>query len=104
MVQLKPLIIEPTEEPKLEDAALKFEEKDTEEKSQPTACEPAMASDAVLPDLGYFHYLSQERTTLLEVFLINDLYSTTDDHKKIESLQQQYQHRIYDWIEIKILK
>ncbi|RRT31697.1 hypothetical protein B296_00055448 [Ensete ventricosum] len=46
---------------------------------------------------GYFHYLSQERTMLFEVFPI-------DDHKKIRSLQQQHQHGIYDWIEIKILK
>ncbi|RRT43624.1 hypothetical protein B296_00018447 [Ensete ventricosum] len=46
---------------------------------------------------GYFHYLSQERTMLFEVLPI-------DDRKKIRSLQQQYQHRIYDWMEIKILK
>ncbi|RWV91440.1 hypothetical protein GW17_00046272 [Ensete ventricosum] len=46
---------------------------------------------------GYFHYFSQERTMLFEVFL-------TDDRKKIRSLQQQYQHGIYDWMEIKILK
>ncbi|RRT39703.1 hypothetical protein B296_00019760, partial [Ensete ventricosum] len=31
--------------------------------------------------LGYFHYLSQERTMLVEIFPI-------DDHKKIRSLQQ----------------
>ncbi|RRT85858.1 hypothetical protein B296_00007580 [Ensete ventricosum] len=52
----------------------------------------------------YFQYLSQERITLLKVFLIDDLRSTTDDHKKIESLQQQYQHGICDWMKIKILK
>ncbi|RWW50301.1 hypothetical protein BHE74_00043457 [Ensete ventricosum] len=46
---------------------------------------------------GYFHYLSQERTMLFEVFPI-------DDRKKIRSLQQQYQHGIYDWMKIKILK
>ncbi|RRT32905.1 hypothetical protein B296_00053540 [Ensete ventricosum] len=47
--------------------------------------------------LGYFHYFSQEKTMLFEVFHI-------DDRKKIMSLQHQYQHGIYDWIEIKILK
>ncbi|RWW58233.1 hypothetical protein BHE74_00034926 [Ensete ventricosum] len=53
---------------------------------------------------GYFHYLSQEWTTLLEVFPINFLRSTADNRKKIGSLQRQYQHEIYDWMEIKILK
>ncbi|RRT36429.1 hypothetical protein B296_00047221 [Ensete ventricosum] len=37
---------------------------------------------------SYFHYLSQERTTLLEVFRIDDLRSTDNDHKKIGSLQR----------------
>ncbi|RWW24023.1 hypothetical protein GW17_00011707 [Ensete ventricosum] len=47
--------------------------------------------------LSYFHYLSQEWTMLFEVFPI-------DDRKKIRSLQQQYQHGIYNWMEIKIRK
>ncbi|RWV95967.1 hypothetical protein BHE74_00036718 [Ensete ventricosum] len=36
---------------------------------------------------GYIHYLSQERNMFLEVFPIDDLYSTVDDCKKIGSLQ-----------------
>ncbi|RZR84355.1 hypothetical protein BHM03_00011178 [Ensete ventricosum] len=39
---------------------------------------------------GYFHDLSQERTTLLGAFPIDDLRSTVDDRKKIEPLQRQY--------------
>ncbi|RWW73567.1 hypothetical protein BHE74_00018553, partial [Ensete ventricosum] len=52
--------------------------------------EPAMASDAVLPDLGYFHYLSQERTTLLEVFLINDLYAAGQRCRKMVTLAVRF--------------
>ncbi|RRT53061.1 hypothetical protein B296_00023635 [Ensete ventricosum] len=35
---------------------------------------------------SYFYYLSQEQTMLLKVFPIDDLCSTTNDRKKIESL------------------
>ncbi|RZS26447.1 hypothetical protein BHM03_00059790 [Ensete ventricosum] len=37
---------------------------------------------------GYFHDLSEERTTLPKVFSIDDLRSTTNDCKKIELLQR----------------
>ncbi|RWW58340.1 hypothetical protein BHE74_00034809 [Ensete ventricosum] len=36
----------------------------------------------------------EKRTTLLEVFPINDLRSTVDDRKKIEPLQRQYRQGI----------
>ncbi|RZS05503.1 hypothetical protein BHM03_00036036 [Ensete ventricosum] len=45
---------------------------------------------------GYFHDLSQERTTLPEVFPVDDLRSTVDNLKKIELLQRQYWHGICD--------
>ncbi|RRT39505.1 hypothetical protein B296_00054918, partial [Ensete ventricosum] len=44
----------------------------------------------------YFHDFSKERTMMLKVFSDNDLWSTAHDHKKIESLQRQYQHGIRD--------
>ncbi|RRT71463.1 hypothetical protein B296_00035518 [Ensete ventricosum] len=45
---------------------------------------------------------------MLKVFPIDNLHSTTDDRKKIELLQQQYQHGICDakayWMKITIYR
>ncbi|RRT39377.1 hypothetical protein B296_00045463 [Ensete ventricosum] len=43
---------------------------------------------------GYFHDLSEERTTLPKVFPIDDLRSTTNDCKKIELLQRAQQNMV----------
>ncbi|RWW52075.1 hypothetical protein BHE74_00041533 [Ensete ventricosum] len=42
---------------------------------------------------GYFYYIFQEQTMLLDVFPIDDLYSTIDDRKKIESFQTKKKHK-----------
>ncbi|RRT44000.1 hypothetical protein B296_00048211 [Ensete ventricosum] len=123
-------MIEPTEEPKFKDTNLESKEKDTEEKPQSAACTFHASSSYAKPQImnvdGFIKYqtvtiltdtrspnnlmngkgkhVTLRRTTLLEVFPIDDLCSTIDDRKKIESLQRQYQHEICDWMEIKILK
>ncbi|RWW03889.1 hypothetical protein GW17_00032921 [Ensete ventricosum] len=57
---------------------------------------------------GYFPDFSKEQTIMLKVFPNDGHRSTAHDHKKNESLQQQYQHGICDtkpyWMKIKILK
>ncbi|RZS25796.1 hypothetical protein BHM03_00059047, partial [Ensete ventricosum] len=57
---------------------------------------------------SYFHDFSKEQTMILEVFPDDDIGFMTHDRKKVESLQPQYRHGIYDakpsWIKIKTLK
>ncbi|RZR98429.1 hypothetical protein BHM03_00027785 [Ensete ventricosum] len=52
----------------------------------------------------HLHDLFEERITLSEVFPVDDLCSTVDDHKKIELLQRQDWHGICDtkayWMKI----
>ncbi|RWV86702.1 hypothetical protein GW17_00051374 [Ensete ventricosum] len=56
----------------------------------PPLAELATASDVAPPNLGLFPKPLPGGYMLLKVFSVDDLRSTTDDHKKIELLQRQY--------------
>ncbi|RWW48807.1 hypothetical protein BHE74_00045086 [Ensete ventricosum] len=102
IVKERPLLVEPTEEPKLKDMALESEEKDMMKKPQSVAHTfhaPPQILDIdgfikhqLLNQLwvlmqcslisGYFHDFIEEQTMMLKVFHDDDLGSTAHDRKK----------------------